>query len=167
MRYINSLLLYFTLLWENYEALVEHFDQAKQDTSRDQKERCMYQGLQRKITSTEFVLDLALMCDAVQELSELSLELQDRSVDLHSANQKIKSLVQVFKEDELNRDRTMKLPPKLQRAISFRVLNCTVNLAGMIRQSTQTLSTQNCASRLKTDCLTLRGRRHCWMGTCT
>ena len=58
----------------------------------------MYEGLQRKITSTEFVLDLALICDALQELSELSLELQDRSIDLYAANQKIKALVQVFKE---------------------------------------------------------------------
>ena len=97
-RWVASSFRSVSAVWENYEALVEHFDQAKQDTSRDQKERCMYQGLQRKITSTEFVLDLALMCDALQELSELSLELQDRSVDLHSANQKIKSLVQVFKE---------------------------------------------------------------------
>ena len=70
----------------------------------------MYQGLQRKITSTEFVLDLALMCDALQELSELSFKLQDRSVDLHSANQKIKSLVQVFKE------RRVKLGPYYEMA---------------------------------------------------
>jgi len=97
-RWVASSFRSVSAVWENYEALVEHFDQAKQDTSRDQKERCMYQGLQCKITSTEFVLDLALMCDALQELSELSLELQDRSVDLQSANQKIKSLVQVFKE---------------------------------------------------------------------
>jgi hypothetical protein len=36
----------------------------------------MYQGLQGKITSTEFILDLGLMCNALQELSEFSLQLQ-------------------------------------------------------------------------------------------
>jgi hypothetical protein len=35
------------------------------------------QGLLKKITSVEFVLDLGLMCDALQELPELSLELQN------------------------------------------------------------------------------------------
>jgi len=38
------------------------------------------------------------MCDALQELSELSLDLQYRKLDLHVVNQKIKTAVQVFKE---------------------------------------------------------------------
>lgn len=38
------------------------------------------------------------MCDALQELSELSLDLQYRKLDLYIANQKIKTAVQVFKE---------------------------------------------------------------------
>jgi hypothetical protein len=39
----------------------------------------MYQGLQRNIKSTEFILDLGLMCDVLQEFSQLILELQDRN----------------------------------------------------------------------------------------
>jgi hypothetical protein len=58
----------------------------------------MYDGLLKKITSVEFVLDLGLMCDALQELSELSLELQKRNINLYSANNKIKRLAQVFEE---------------------------------------------------------------------
>jgi len=38
------------------------------------------------------------MCDALQELSELSLDLQYRKLDLYVVNQKIKTAVQVFKE---------------------------------------------------------------------
>ena len=49
-------------------------------------------------TSTEFIMDLGLMCDALQELSELSIDLQERNMDLYKANQKIKALVQVFEE---------------------------------------------------------------------
>lgn len=48
--------------------------------------------------SAEFVLDLALMCDAFQELTELSLDLQDRKLNLYIANQKIKTVVKVFTE---------------------------------------------------------------------
>jgi hypothetical protein len=58
----------------------------------------MYQGLQRKITSTEFILELGLMCDALQELSELSLELQDRNINPYQADVKVRDLVQIFEE---------------------------------------------------------------------
>jgi hypothetical protein len=49
-------------VWENFEALVRHFKEAENDSKRDEKERCMFQGLQRKIKSTEFILNLGLMC---------------------------------------------------------------------------------------------------------
>jgi hypothetical protein len=85
-------------VWQDYEALVCYFTNAKDDCSRDKKDRSMYEGLLKKITTVEFVLDLGLMCDALQELSELSLELQKCNINLYSANNKIKCLAQVFKE---------------------------------------------------------------------
>ena len=60
-------------LWEIYEVLVQHFDQAKQSYSRDQKEKCIYRYVYR------FCVGSCL--DVLQELSELSLELQYRNVD--------------------------------------------------------------------------------------
>lgn len=62
-------------LWEDCEVLVQHFEEAKLDSTRDKKDTCIYEGLQQNISSTEFVLDLGLMCEALQELSELSLDL--------------------------------------------------------------------------------------------
>jgi hypothetical protein len=58
----------------------------------------MHLGLQRKSTSTEFISDMGLMCNALQELSELSLKLQDRKINLYQANVKVRALVQIFKE---------------------------------------------------------------------
>jgi hypothetical protein len=52
--------------------------------------------LLRKITSVEFILDLGLKCDALQELSELSLDLQERNIDLNKAHNKIVFLFNVF-----------------------------------------------------------------------
>jgi hypothetical protein len=74
---LGSIQLPFSLctVWQDYEALVRHFTNAKGECSRDKKDRSMYEGLLKKITTVEFVLDLGLMCDALQELSELSLEL--------------------------------------------------------------------------------------------
>jgi hypothetical protein len=47
-------------VWQNYEVLVRHFEEAKNDSARDKKEKCMYKGLQRKITLTQLILDLGL-----------------------------------------------------------------------------------------------------------
>ena len=41
------------------------------------------------------------MFDALQELSELSLDLQERNMDLYRADQKIKALAQVFEERQI------------------------------------------------------------------
>jgi hypothetical protein len=40
-------------------------------------------------------LDFGLICDALQELSELSLDLQERNIDLHKAHSKTECLVDV------------------------------------------------------------------------
>ncbi|KAJ8890076.1 hypothetical protein PR048_009583 [Dryococelus australis] len=45
--------------------MVLHFEEAKEDRTRDKKDCAMYEGLLRKISSTEFILDLGLMCATV------------------------------------------------------------------------------------------------------
>jgi hypothetical protein len=82
-------------VWQDYEALVLHFEKGKSENGQGRKEKCTYEGLHRKITSVEFILDLGLMCDALQELSELSSDLQERNIDLHKAHRKIECLVDV------------------------------------------------------------------------
>jgi len=62
-------------VWRNYEALYLHFDKCSLDSSRTSKEKATFKGLKQKITSTDFVLNLGLLYDALTELSDLSLEL--------------------------------------------------------------------------------------------
>jgi hypothetical protein len=85
-------------VWEDYEGLVLHFVKAKTDCNRDKKKRCMYSSLHRKITSVEFLLDLGFMCDALQELSELSLDLQECGMHLYRASKKMENIVKKFEE---------------------------------------------------------------------
>jgi hypothetical protein len=40
-------------VWQDYRALVLHFEEAKNDKNRDKKERCPYEGLLRKIISVD------------------------------------------------------------------------------------------------------------------
>jgi hypothetical protein len=49
-----------------------------------------------------FILYLGLMCDDLQELSELSLNFQERNLDLNKAYNKIVCLVNVFNRGENN-----------------------------------------------------------------
>jgi hypothetical protein len=37
-------------VWQNYKVLIRHCEEAKNDNTRNKKEKCMYEGLQRKIT---------------------------------------------------------------------------------------------------------------------
>lgn len=95
-RWVASSFRTVSAIWENYEILANHFMVAKEDQTRDSSDRCKYEGLLRKLTSSAFVLDLALMCDSLQELSEVSEELQHRDVDLFRANKKLKILANTF-----------------------------------------------------------------------
>ena len=80
-------------VWNIYEALVKHFEEASNDPTRSASDKCTYEGLKKKITSTEFIMDLGLMCDALQELSELSLDLHERNMDLYKAKKTTTALV--------------------------------------------------------------------------
>ncbi|XP_050507956.1 E3 SUMO-protein ligase KIAA1586-like [Diabrotica virgifera virgifera] len=88
-RWVASSFRTVSAVWENYEVLANHFAAAKVDQTRDPLERSKYEGLHRKLTSTCFILDLGLMCDALQELSDVSEELQHRDLDLFRANKKL------------------------------------------------------------------------------
>ncbi|KAJ8872613.1 hypothetical protein PR048_026219 [Dryococelus australis] len=79
---------------QNYEAMVLHLEEAKEDRTRDKKDREMYEGLLRKISSTEFILDLEL----INELSDVSFDLQERNIDLYKSHSKVKDVVELFEK---------------------------------------------------------------------
>lgn len=76
--------------------LVKYFNIVSSDDTRDKNEKSTFSGLLKEITSTSVVQDLVVMCDALQELIELSLYLQNRDISLMSANQIIENVVQIF-----------------------------------------------------------------------
>ena len=63
---------------------------AVDDAKKTVKQSAMYEGLNKRIQSPEFLLDLALMCDVLFELSELSETLQHRSMNIVKADRCIK-----------------------------------------------------------------------------
>jgi len=73
-----------------------HFCQAATDTSLDSKDRAQYKGFAAKLSSSAFFLNLGLMYDALQELSDLSESLHADSLNLNKANRFIARQVEIF-----------------------------------------------------------------------
>ena len=86
-RWVASSYRTVLAVWNNYEALYGHF---KAKSVVNGKQSAMYEGLNKRIQSSEFLIDLALMYDVLFELSELSESLQNRSMNIVKADRCIR-----------------------------------------------------------------------------
>jgi len=67
-----------------------------EDASRNSSEKQTFKGLAMKLASSSFVINLATMYDCLEELSGLSLDLQDRKIALPRAHALIYRAIRVF-----------------------------------------------------------------------
>lgn len=88
-RWVASSFRTVEALWYNYPALHKHFSEAAADSSRNSATRSTYAGLNAHISSHAFINNLGLMFDALQELLELSVELQKRECTIIDAHKSI------------------------------------------------------------------------------
>jgi len=96
VRWVASSFRTVKAVWQNYSALHAHFLSASSDNKLNSKERAQYKGMADKLSSTAFLLNLALMFDALEELSELSESLQADSLTLPKATRFIARQIEVF-----------------------------------------------------------------------
>jgi len=96
VRWVASSFRTIKAVWVSFEALAKHFSIAAKDHSRDSRERAKYEGLLKRLSSHEFVLDLGLMYDVLSELASLSEDLQHRSKSLTRANMLIGRTIRVL-----------------------------------------------------------------------
>lgn len=83
------------MIWKTFPALYNHLYNASNDSTKDKKTQSKYIGLYKKLESPQFILDLALMCDILIELSYLSNQLQSHAITLLQADQFIKRTIRV------------------------------------------------------------------------
>lgn len=95
-RWVSSSARSVKAIWNDYPALAFHFQNAVDDNMRDTKERAMYKGLLNRLTDVSFVLNMGLMLDALNELEDLSLQLQKRDITILNAHMMIQRKIQVF-----------------------------------------------------------------------
>ena len=77
-------------------ALYAVFTAAADDPDRDAKTRSKMKGLAKHLASVQFVNDIGLMYDVLQELSSLSLELQKQAMTLDKADRLVKRTIHVL-----------------------------------------------------------------------
>jgi len=66
------------------------------DMHCDARERATFAGFQKKFENPDFIKNLAIMLDATQELSELSLALQKAFITLPIAQRLLTRQLEVF-----------------------------------------------------------------------
>ena len=93
IRWVASSFRTIRAVWTSFPSLHCHFTSALEKSgSTGQKMR----GLAIKLASHEFVCELGLMYDVLQELSLLSLQLQERTMSLQRANHLVKRTIRIL-----------------------------------------------------------------------
>ncbi|KAK0147671.1 E3 SUMO-protein ligase KIAA1586 [Merluccius polli] len=95
-RWVASSFRTVSAVWHNFDSLSAHFSYAKMDERRSASDRNVYGGLLKRLSSKQFVLDLALMYDALHELALLSESLQKRTTSVTYADRLINRSIRVI-----------------------------------------------------------------------
>ena len=90
VRWVASSSCAVNALWTDFPALFFHFSKLAEDGSIKSNERATFKGLATKLSTIQFIEDLALIRDCLSVLSELSATLQKRKTNMIVANKHIK-----------------------------------------------------------------------------
>jgi hypothetical protein len=96
-RWVSSSFRAVKAVLNDYAALHKHFSEASLDHGLDSKERSVFAGLAKKLSSPVFLLNLCLMYDALEELADLSESLQSDSITLPKAHKLIVREIDVLR----------------------------------------------------------------------
>ena len=96
VRWVASSFRTVLAVWSSYPALHKHFSDAASDAKLNGKEKAEFKGLASKLSSNVTLMNIAVMCDALEELSELSLSLQAESISIQKAHRLIARQLEVF-----------------------------------------------------------------------
>lgn len=95
-RWVSSSFKTVMAVWYGYQALYSHFKKAQEDKNRTSTERAMYGGLIKRLTSTQFLSDSAIMYDILAELTMVSECLQNREANVVYADKLIRRSIALF-----------------------------------------------------------------------
>ena len=98
IRWIASSFRAVRASWNDYPALYAHFDKLSVDPTVKATERQKYKGLAKKLSTQNFVEDVALLKDCLGQLSVLSETLQDRNINIVEGNRHVQWTINALKK---------------------------------------------------------------------
>ena len=128
-RWVASSFRTVTAVWSNFEALAAHF-RAGCDPASSQYDKTLaskYAGLRRKLCSPQFVSDLAVMHDALDELSTLSEQLQNRTTTIPEADKLVRRSIRRIEHMKESPGDKMLEAKAMSQSLSFGSTQLTTN----------------------------------------
>ncbi|XP_063302262.1 E3 SUMO-protein ligase KIAA1586-like [Pelobates fuscus] len=98
VRWVASSQRAIRAVWESYPALHSHFLKASLSSAHNSKQKSVFSGLNKVLTSVDYLLNLAGVADAVQEMGLLSEALQRDDITLPRAYQLINRSVRAIEK---------------------------------------------------------------------
>uniref|UniRef100_A0A8C5MRD2 Uncharacterized protein n=1 Tax=Leptobrachium leishanense TaxID=445787 RepID=A0A8C5MRD2_9ANUR len=98
VRWVASSQRAIRAVWESYPALHSHLVKASTSSEHTTKQKSVFSGLNKVLTSEEYLLNLAGVADAVQEMGLLSEALQRDDITLPRAYQLINRSVRAIEK---------------------------------------------------------------------
>ena len=96
VRWVASSYRTVSAVWDNYQSLYIHFEKAFNDPDKSSNSRSRFAGMLRRVQSPEFLIDLVILYDALFELSNLSLLLQERGTSMVYADKLIHRTIKLL-----------------------------------------------------------------------
>ncbi|KAK3910136.1 E3 SUMO-protein ligase KIAA1586 [Frankliniella fusca] len=97
-RWVASSFQTIKSVWTAHRPSFVYFNtEADELESRDSVQRATMRGIAKRLQSTQFVLDLGLLYDVLEELSNLSLQLQRRDMTLDKCDKACQRTIRVIK----------------------------------------------------------------------
>lgn len=127
VRWVSSSWRAINVVWKTFPALCNHFCNAANDSTKDSKTRNKYLGLKKRLASPEFLSDLGLMCDCLQELSILSNQLQQRTTTLIQGEKHIQRTIRIIESYKVIPGEHMSEVSKLKEVMVFKNIQLSTN----------------------------------------
>ena len=84
IRWVSSSFRTVSAVWKSFKALSTYFEKCSDDPTRDAKQRQRFKGLSSRLSCPEFLCNLGLLYDVLQELTALSLSTIAKVLHDHS-----------------------------------------------------------------------------------
>lgn len=96
IRWVASSLRSVQAIWQNYPALVKHFETLSLDMCKNARDRSKCNGISQKLKKWLFVYELTIIKEALEVVKSLSLFLQRKSSSLRTANAEISNTIKTL-----------------------------------------------------------------------